>query len=180
MNLPPFGLRQSSPVPGSSLSTVLLSVIVVAALYFGREVLVPFALAVLLSFVLAPLVRLLQAYYIPRIVAVLIVVVFAFGAIFALGALMLTQVNQLASDLPRYQSTLREKIQNLRGASAGTSTLERASDVLKDLSNELEKPNNPLASPRAGSAPNRAIPVEVKQPDPTALQTLVGPHYAIA
>ena len=54
--------RQFTPVtPGSALVTVLLAVVVVSALYFGREVLVPIALAILLSFVLAPLC----AYYKP-------------------------------------------------------------------------------------------------------------------
>jgi len=92
----------------SSLTTVLMAVVVVSALYFGREVLVPIALAVLMSFVLAPLVRLLQRWFLPRIVAVAIVVLIAFGAVFSLGSLMVSQVNQLAVDLPRYQSTLRE------------------------------------------------------------------------
>jgi hypothetical protein len=49
---------------------------IVAALYFGREVLVPIALALLLSFVLAPLVRRLQSWRFPRIVAVSIVAIF--------------------------------------------------------------------------------------------------------
>jgi hypothetical protein len=53
---------------------------------------------------------------------------------------MISQVNQLASDLPRYQSTLREKIQNLRGVAAGTGTLERASEVLRNLSREIDRP----------------------------------------
>src|SRR6187549_3925835 len=110
----------SRPVPASALTTVLLGVIVVAALYFGREVLVPIALAVLMSFVLAPLVRLLQLLYVPRGLAVIVSVLIAFAAVFALGALMVAQVNQLATDLPGYQSTLREKIQSLRGATAGT------------------------------------------------------------
>jgi len=39
----------------------------------------------------------------------------AFAAVFVLGALMVAQVNQLANDLPGYQSTLKE-IQSLRGA----------------------------------------------------------------
>jgi predicted PurR-regulated permease PerM len=111
----------------SSLTTVLMAVVVVSALYFGREVLVPIALAVLMSFVLAPLVRLLQRWFVPRIVAVAIVVLIAFGAVFSLGSLMVSQVNQLAGDLPRYQSTLREKIPSLRAAAAATGTLERAS-----------------------------------------------------
>jgi predicted PurR-regulated permease PerM len=46
---------------------------IVAALYFARDVLVPIALAVLLSFVLAPLVRRLQSWRFPRVIAVFIV-----------------------------------------------------------------------------------------------------------
>ena len=160
----------------SSLTTVLMAVVVVSALYFGREVLVPIALAVLMSFVLAPLVRLLQRWFVPRIVAVAIVVLIAFGAVFSLGSLMVSQVNQLAGDLPRYQSTLREKIHSLRAAAAATGTLERASEVLQDLSSELDKPNR-TTTPRLGADSTtvaKPIPVEVRQPDPGALQTLVA------
>jgi predicted PurR-regulated permease PerM len=73
---------------------------VVVALYLGRDVLVPIALAVLLTFVLAPLVRLLQGLYFPRIIAVAVVGLFAFAAIFGLGALMVSQVNQLRQIYP--------------------------------------------------------------------------------
>jgi len=97
----------SRPVPASALTTVLLGVIVVTALYFAREVLVPIALAVLMSFVLAPLVRLLQGLYVPRIAAVIVSVLVAFALVFSLAAMMVSQVNQLASDLPGYQSTLQ-------------------------------------------------------------------------
>ena len=166
------------PVPGTALTTVLLAVVVVVALYFGREVLVPIALAVLMSFVLAPPVRRLQAWYVPRILAVILVVLLAFAAIFSLGGLMVSQVNQLATDLPQYQSTLREKIKSLRGAAAVTGTLERASDVLQDLSKELDKPRGNVAPPTPlaidGSSSGKPIPVEVRQPDPGALQTLVS------
>ena len=128
------------PIAGSALTTVLLFVVVIGALYFAREVLVPIALALLLSFVLAPLVRTLRNWYVPRSIAVIISVLIAFAVILSLGALMVSQVNQLASDLPRYQFTLREKIQSLRGAAAGTGTLERASEVLQNLGKELDKP----------------------------------------
>jgi hypothetical protein len=137
--------------------------------------LVPIALAVLMSFVLAPLVGLLRRLYVPRIAAVLLVVLVAFTAVFALGGLMASQVNQLASDLPRYQSTLREKIQTLQGAAAGTGTLERASEVLQSLGKELDRPklDSRTAAPPPGdlAAPAKPIPVEVHQPDPGALQT---------
>ena len=110
----------------------------------------PIALAVLMSFLLAPPVRLLQGWRVPRGLAVIVVVVVAFAAIFSLGGLMVAEVNQLASDLPRYQSTLREKIQSLRGATAVTGTLERASEVLQELNSDLNMPKR--------GAPARATP----------------------
>jgi predicted PurR-regulated permease PerM len=166
----------NSPVRGSAVTTVLIGVLLVAALYFGREVLVPIALAILMSFVLAPFVGLLQHLYIPRIAAVFLVVLFAFAALFALGGLMVSQVNQLARDLPRYQSTLQEKIQALQGAATGTGTLERASEVLQSLGKELDRPklDSRTAAPGDLAAPTKPIPVEVHQPDPGALQTLAA------
>ena len=163
----------SKPIPDASVTTILVGVVVVAALYFGREVLVPIALAVLLSFILSPCVRLLQRVHFPRVVAVIAVGLVAFTAIFGLGTLMVSQVNGLARDLPRYQTTLGAKIDSLRGAAAGTGTLERASEVLHDLSQEINKPKaNSDAVLREGGTPDKPIPVEVRQPDPGALQTL--------
>ena len=166
--------RLSTSIPISTLASVLVAVIAITALYFGREVLVPIALALLLSFVLAPLVQFLQAWYCPRIVAVLLVGVFAFSIIFSLGAFMVSQVTELANDLPGYQSTLREKIQSLRGAAGGAGPLERASDVLKDLSKEIDKPGSGVPSLDERATASRPIPVEVRQPDPGAMQVLVG------
>ena len=161
---------------GNSLATVLVAAAIVAALYFGREVLLPMALAVLLSFVLAPPVKLLQRLYLPRFAAVTIVVLLAFGVIFGLATLMFAQVSQLAGDLPRYQSNLGEKIQALRGAATASGTLEQASQVLRNLQKELDRPKSAKpaspATPDASALPDRPIPVEVRQPDPGALQTL--------
>jgi predicted PurR-regulated permease PerM len=169
-NLP----RQTPSIPVSTLTSVLVAVVAIAGLYLGREVLVPIALALLLSFVLAPLVQLLQAWYFQRIVAVLFVGAFAFSIIFALGAFMVSQVTQLASDLPGYQSTLSQKIQSLRGAAGGAGPLERASDVLKDLRKEIDKPGSGPSSLNDRPPATRPIPVEIRQPDPGALQMLVG------
>jgi predicted PurR-regulated permease PerM len=168
--------REASPIRAAVPTTVLLAVVVVAALYFGREVLVPIALAVLLSFVLAPLVRLVQGLYIPRVVAVFGVTLLALVIVLGLAALMVGQVNQLAGELPRYESTLRAKIQSLRGVMVGSGTLERASEVLLGLRREIEKSEKPSPSrvPTGDPSSSRPIPVEVRQPDPGALQTLVA------
>ena len=152
-----------------------MAVVVVGVLYFARDVLVPIVLAVLMSFVLAPLIALLQRLRCPRILAVFLVVLAAFSVLFALGGLMAAQVNQLATDLPAYQSTLGEKIQALRGAATGTGTLERASEVLQSLRKELERPKPDAQTPASpGDASIKPIPVEVRQPDPGALQTLAA------
>jgi predicted PurR-regulated permease PerM len=127
------------------LSTAVVVAIIIGTLYFGREVFVPVALAILLSFVLAPLVRMLQRWQVPRGLAVVGVVLLAFVSIFALGGVIATQVTELAGDLPRYQSTMREKIKSLRGTAATSGTLERAADVLHDLGKELNKPKEPAA-----------------------------------
>jgi predicted PurR-regulated permease PerM len=177
----PLAVRTPEELVGllSAVASAILAVIIVATLYFGREIFVPVALAILLSFVLAPLVNLLQRIKVPRAVGVVTVVALAFAAIFGLGGLMATQLTQLAGDLPRYQSTMREKIQSFRGATAGSGTLERAADMLQDLSKELDKPKEtarasagPLVRPASPTGAVQPVPVEVRQPDPGALESL--------
>ncbi|MGM4961753.1 AI-2E family transporter (plasmid) [Bradyrhizobium barranii] len=163
----------------SAVATAILAVIIISMLYFGRDIFVPVALAILLSFVLAPLVGILQRIHVPRGLAVVSVVILAFSLIFAMGSLLATQLTQLAGDLPRYQSTISEKIQSFRDTKAGRGTLERASDMLKDLSKELDKPKDAPSARGSGSvagfntpAPLAPVPVEVRQPDPGALESL--------
>ena len=158
------------------MATAILAAIIVMVLYFGREIIIPIALAILLSFVLAPLVGLLQRVRIPRGLAVVSVVIIAFALIFAMGSLLATQLAQLAGDLPRYQSTISEKIQSFRETTAGRGTLERASGMLKDLSKELDKPKEAASALGVGAgakgATPKPVPVEVLQPDPGALESL--------
>jgi len=175
----PFKARTTEELMAllSAVATAILAVIIISMLYFGRDIFVPVALAILLSFVLAPLVGLLQRIYVPRGLAVVSVVVVAFMLIFAMGSLLATQLTQLAGDLPRYQSTISEKIQSFRDTKAGRGTLERASDMLKDLGKELDKPKDAPSARAPGSivgsnAPAPPVPVEVRQPDPGALESL--------
>jgi predicted PurR-regulated permease PerM len=162
----------------SSVAGAVIAAIIIGSLYFGREVFIPIALAILLSFALAPMVRLLQRAHLPRALSVSLVVLFAFSSIFALGGVIANQLAELAAELPRYEMTMQEKIRSVRGTAAASGTLERASDVLKDLSKELSNPD-PQASLADSSArlpasrEAKPIPVEVRQPPPTALENLV-------
>src|SRR3984893_3455932 len=162
----------------SAVAIAILTVIIIMMLYFGREIIIPIALAILLSFVLAPLVGLLQRLRVPRGLAVVTVVIIDFALIFAIASLLASQLTQLAGDLRWYQSTIREKIQSLRNTTAGRGTLDRASGMLKDLSKELDKPKDAAPALGAGAvipkapAPLTPVPVEVRQPDPGALESL--------
>jgi predicted PurR-regulated permease PerM len=155
-----------------------VTALIVTALYFGREIFVPVALAVLLSFVLGPFVSYVQSHRIPRTLSVLVVVFIGFSIILSLGGLMVSQASRLAGELPGYQQTLRDKIESIRGIAGGSGTLERASKVLKDLDVELQNPRlGNVSTPRSLeelSDKPKPIPVEVRQPDPGALTTLVA------
>ena len=101
----PF-FSSSSDARAATLQGLLIATIVICALYFGREVLLPLALAILLSFVLTRPLILLRRVKVPRLLAVGIVVGFAFVIIVALGWLLSREAADLAADLPRYQTTL--------------------------------------------------------------------------
>ncbi len=179
-------IQPALPADFIALATVVLGTIMMIAtvtvLYFLREVLIPLALAILLSFVLAPAMRLLQKIRIPRAVAAVVVVLLAFGVISALGTVVATGVRDLAADLPKYQAVLHDKVQALKGMTAGSRTLGQASTILQDLSNELQasRPQNPPnVAPRTGNASDTAaqanekpVPVIIQQQEPGVLSTL--------
>ena len=75
--LPPresFLLSTTSDARTAALQGLVIGAIVIAGLYFGREVLLPLALAILLSLVLTPFLLLLRRIMLPRVVAVGMVV----------------------------------------------------------------------------------------------------------
>ena len=127
------------------LHILLTAVVVAAIMYFAGEVLIPLALATLLSFVLAVPVSGLEKLGAPRSIAVVVVVAAAFGAIFALGQVLEQEVSDLAGRLPQYEANIGEKIDALR-PTAGSRTLEPARGVLQALDREFN------AGGRASSA----------------------------
>lgn len=184
--------------PLSGLATLAVGIIIVAALYLGRAVLVPMALAVLLSFVLGPPVLLLRRWRINRVVAVITVVVLAFAVIAGIGVLIGSQLAQLAENLPGYQSNITAKIQSLRDTTTSSGVVGRAAKALSDIGNEITKPSKTpdgAAPPPAVSAPPREklrhraasqpvasapstqpekpVSVEIHQPEPTPFQLIV-------
>jgi predicted PurR-regulated permease PerM len=162
--------------------TIIIVVAVVAALYFGRDVLVPIALAILLSFVLAPVVEAFARLRTGKVAAVLLSVFLAFAVLGGLGAIIGRQVAQLAENLPQYQSVITEKLQNLRSSDFGAGLVGKASEAIHGLSLNLTKPapETGAAAPREAPAPRadrEIVPVEVHEPPPgpvTILQSVLS------
>ena len=163
------------------LQGLLIGVILIAGLYVAREVLLPLALAILLSFVLTPPLLMLRKIKVPRVLAVGLVVAVAFGFILGLGWLMSREATKLAADLPNYSATLSEKITALRNTTSESKVLKRAGDVLTDLQQQLDKPASAPPAPSVGTPAlhpsDTPIPVEIRTPDPSGwglYQTIVG------
>jgi len=173
---PPETEIEPPGVPGlSGLLTLAVGVVVLAALYVGREVFLPVVLAILLAFVLAPFVEWLRRWRLGRVPSVIIAVLVALGIIVSLATVIGFQVAGLASDLPRYQSTIETKLGHLREGALG-----KLPQLLKDFGRQFDKAvaepppeqapasSNPAAPP-APEEPN-PLPVEVHEPDPTPIQ----------
>jgi predicted PurR-regulated permease PerM len=167
--------------PPAGMRILGVGAIAVAALYLGREVLVPMAVALLLSFALGPPVLLLRRWHINRVPAVILVVVVAFSAILGVGTLIGGQVARLAQNLPGYQYNISLKIHSLRDTTADSGAVGRAATMLGDLGKEIDKPRDKAGNAAANGIvayQQRPIPVEIRPADQTPVQLIlevVGP-----
>ncbi len=112
--------EQPPPVPPAaapeirSLLRFLVAVIVVAVLYIAQDMLIPMTLAVMLSFVLSPLVNAIRRTGLARAPAVALSMLLALGAITVVGTLLGGQAALLASDVPGYVQTIERKLQGVQ------------------------------------------------------------------
>jgi predicted PurR-regulated permease PerM len=169
--------RGNAPVTSRMLKLPLVYVLacfvlVIACLYWAKAVLIPVALAVLLTFLLNPVVRLLQRRWLPRTPAVLLVVVLAFSVLGGIGWTVTRQLTTLAYELPRYQENLKQKMSDLRELGKG-GIIERLQTTLKEVTGELQKatPPPPEIQPSGGESaqrpvgdPEKPVPVVIEAP----------------
>ena len=155
--------------------TIIIGVAVIAGLYFGRDVLVPMSIAVLLSFVLAPATEALSRLHIGRVASVLIAVALAFAILGILGAIIGRQAAQLSENLPEYQVVISKKLDAVRSSAFGARVVEKAADALHGLENNIGKNTTssaPAPSPGEGvqSPDHPLMQVEVHEPPPGPVQ----------
>lgn len=113
--------------------------IIVAALYFGREILMPLALAMLLGFILDPLVARLKRVGLPRTFAVIVVVMLTLSLIAAVGLMVGSQVSAISAKLPTYQSNIAYKLEELRRRAARPGMFDGAVKTFDTIKAELDK-----------------------------------------
>lgn len=142
--------------------------IIIATLYVGSEVIQPLALAALLSFVLAPVIRGFSKIGLGKTFSVILAVVLALGVLTGLSVLMAKQVTSLAEEIPKYEQNLRDKIQAIKSYTVTSGAVQKASDTLEDLKEELQKqkpapsdPKNPPPLAQLPASPATPVPVEL-------------------
>ncbi len=162
--------------PRTALPTVATVVATVAALYFGREVFLPIAIALLLTFALAPVVSGLKRAGLPRLPAVLLSVIGAFAALGLFSFIVATQVSELAQNISAYQSNILTKVRSLKETGVGGGIIARLSGVIERVGQEIDKQD--VSPPAAADKPRREpVPVEIvaRERPLEVLQNIIGP-----
>ncbi|MDP4003400.1 AI-2E family transporter [Methylobacterium sp. NEAU K] len=166
-------------------SPIVVGATIIAVLYFGREIFIPIAIALLLTFVLTPLVNRLRRLRLPRLVAVGVSVLMTLGIVAAMATLIGIQAADLAGDIPRYRATVERKIEGLRESPVGHVTdyvanIGRALHAGGKEPEQGEARTTPPSPQPPGPAPGlepdkpaqRPIVVEVASTPPGPLETL--------
>jgi predicted PurR-regulated permease PerM len=151
----------------SPLLPLITAAMVIAALYFGKNLLIPFALALLLSFLLTTPVSWLERLHLGRAASVVIVLVLACSAAGALVWLGTEQLAGVVKSLPQYQDNIRRKLEALRnpagpGLVSAARTIKNLKDDLGANAMKAEKPPAQFAGAQSGARPQPPTPVPVE------------------
>lgn len=170
----------SLPLPQRLLAVA----VVVTALYFGRDLLIPLALATLLAFVLAPLTDRIRRLGVPRAVTVTVVVAITLGALVGLSLFMAGQVRVLGKELPTYQSNIAAKFDRFRAELRTPGVFSEASRVIDAVESEIAQTQGEFDDkPATGS--RRPARVELVPTAPGAFEAVgrwlerIGPPAAL-
>jgi predicted PurR-regulated permease PerM len=171
-------LVQQSVVANAFTQQTAISLLIgIAVLYVGREVLIPIALALLLSFLLAPPMIRLQRLGLGKTFAALFVVGLSFSALVCIGWVGFGQAYNLAAELPQYRQNISAKLHtlNLRSLDRLGKTKQMLGEVTGELVAQDQAQESAKRSSKVGEASSppsvqRPIPVQVQPTEPTAAE----------
>ena len=159
-----------SGVPGlNGLLSLAVAVVVVAALYFGREVLIPITVAVILSFMLVPLVTRLKHWHVPHVAAVLLALLVGLGVVGLVGGIIGTQVASIAQDIPQYTATITRRVHVVKEMTTG-----RLSGPTERLDRTMERTAKEANAAQTGVPADETPKAQLAQvqPPPTSAMEL--------
>lgn len=125
-----------------SLIAVATFLLIIASLYWAQAVLIPVALAILLTFLLSPVAGALERIALGRLPSVILIVVVTFSLLGGIGWIVALQFESLANELPTYRKNIRQKIADIRDAGKG-GALEKVQKTADDVKEEFQKNNDP-------------------------------------
>jgi predicted PurR-regulated permease PerM len=144
-------------------------VLTVAAMYVARDVLIPLAVAVLLAFLLTPLVTWLERRHLGRVLSILIVVVAALSVVGGITWIVEQQFVEVGAQLPQYRENIQNKLSRIRGATAG-----RLANAAAGVESTLKSVATTTASPHA-SAINNSTEANPPTPAPVVVEEYSEP-----
>jgi predicted PurR-regulated permease PerM len=173
----PNFVAPNNATASSRLLTLIAVVVVIVGLYFGRQVLIPLALAVVLAFLLTPVVCWLENFRFGRVPAVGMVLFLSFALAGSVGWVVTGQLMSVVDDFPGYKSNIEDKIERLRVPHG--SGLKDASNTLAELRDELSAASQSAIDKKNAKTSNgRPVAVQMTQ-SPTNvsqyLRAMVGP-----
>ena len=140
--------------------------VISAILYFGRTLLIPMLLAILLSFVLTPFVVWLPKRGVHRILSVIIVMTVALVGVGTLLLAVYSQVSALVMVLPEKKGDIVKKIRFFTGH--GPSALGTLTNLLEDINKTVQDPENDKKEGKEVEPPLDQKSLEKKKEDTNA------------
>ena len=157
--------NQNWPAALTTAARLASFAIICGLLFWGQVVLIPIALAALVTFLIGPLVTRLDRWGLPRVVAVIVVSLGVTGVIGGLGYIVTSELSELAQELPEYRENIRGKIADLRSMTRG-GTIESVQDTIEDISADVKRDaaaESPAATESDDEKPMR-VAIEPERP----------------
>ncbi|WP_053239783.1 AI-2E family transporter [Pleomorphomonas koreensis] len=140
---------------------LIVAAAIIGGLYLGQGVLIPLAVAFLISFALSPPVTWLSRLGLPRVLSVVVVMLIAGVLLAGVGFLVGSQIKSLSAQLPTYQATVHAKLDDIRSRIRATGILDA-----------VKEETAATAGPAAVVGPAQRI--EVVQPSASPFETAIA------
>jgi predicted PurR-regulated permease PerM len=167
-------INVNAPGLSNAANGLTVAALIILFLYLTGSIVQPLVIAAFVGFILAPAVRRLRMWGLPKIFSALAAVLFTLAVVGTLGMTLVLEGRQLAEDLPAYEMNLRVKIQSLSGSPLASGVLERATGTLHKLEGELSRTQSGEQGSVNQAEGVKPLPVEIRQPEPKGFEALAN------